>query len=104
MKRVDYLYFSVVIYKWYSYIMNIIVYTNSGSYDEYFLSQNASSKNEIFESIRITYTDDDLDRIEIHYDDIEVNTLDGQNKTESGAISVVHTIDELRTELGKYTG
>ncbi len=83
--------------------MNTTVFTKDGEQDNYPSLANAESKNEIYDSIAKAYTDEDIDYIQVQYDDIEVSALDGR-KVEPGAIVTVHTLEELRAELGKYGG
>lgn len=84
--------------------MNITVIAKLGNQEEYASGQNAESKSEIFESISQTYTNDDIDRIEIKYDDIEAVTLGGGRTTEPGVTATATSLEELRAELGKFTG
>ena len=84
--------------------MNITVITNLGNQEEYVSGQDAASKNEILDSISQEYTNDDIERIEIKYDDIDTVTVDGGQTTEPGAVVNVNTLEELSIELGKFSG
>ena len=84
--------------------MNITVITKSGSREEYVSGQDAASKQGILDSISQTFTNDDIDKIEVQYDDIDTATLDGKRTTEPGAFVSIGSLEELKAELGKYTG
>jgi hypothetical protein len=84
--------------------MDITVITKHGDQDEYVSGQDAISKNETLDAISRKYTNDNIDRIEVKYDNIDVATLGGGRATASGAMVSVNTIEELKAELGGYTG
>ena len=84
--------------------MQITIFTNDGNHDDHSLAQDAVSKSDALESITERYTDDTLERIEVRYDAIETATVDGKRSTEPGGLVIVHTLDALKTELGKFTG
>lgn len=85
--------------------MNITVITKLGKQEEYVSGQDAASKSEILDSIGQVYTNDDIGRIVVKYDDIEADTVDGGRITEPGNTVTFGTLEELSAELrGRYTG
>lgn len=84
--------------------MNITVITKLGNQEQYVSGQDAASKQDILDSISQTYTNDDIDRIEVQYDDIDTTTIDGGQSTEPGTAVSVSTLEELQSEFGKLIG
>lgn len=83
--------------------MNTTVFTKDGEQDNYPSLSNTESKIEIYDSIAKAYANEDIDHIQVQYDDVEVDALDGRT-VEPGVTVTVHTLEELRAELGKYGG
>lgn len=84
--------------------MDITVLTKDGVQDEYSSLSDAYSKSEIYDSISEKYTDEDISEIRVKYDDKDIETVDGRRTIEPGAVKIVHTLAELRAEIGKFGG
>jgi hypothetical protein len=84
--------------------MNITVFTKDNTQDGYLSSQDAISKDEAYSAISSKYTNDTIEKITVKYDDIDESTVDGKRATEPGDFVTVSTLEELKAELGKYTG